>query len=135
MQKTQLKHQSGRMNGLPPVFIDRAYIGSEDEFQKALAIYLKFSGAFWFHSPNGGSRNAIEASKFKAMGVLPGVPDCLILDNRRGFVGMAIELKVGRNKPTNNQIAVADKLVASGWIVATTWSLDDAIALVDWYFQ
>jgi hypothetical protein len=135
MQKTQMMHQPGRMTGNPPQFINRPYVGREDEFQKALAIYLKFSGAFWFHSPNGGSRNQIEAAKFKAMGVLPGVPDCMVLDGRHGFVGMAIEIKVKTNKPTENQVAVHKKLIASGWLVAVTWSLDDAIALVDWYFQ
>jgi hypothetical protein len=135
MQKTELMYQPGRMTEEPPKFIDRPYVGREDDFQKALAIYLKFSGAFWFHSPNGGSRNQIEASKFKAMGVLPGVPDCMILDGRHGFVGMAIELKVGKNKTTENQVAVQNRLIASGWLVAVTWSLDDAISLVDWYFQ
>jgi len=28
-----------------------------------------------FHVPNGGSRNKIEAAKFKGMGLIPGIPD------------------------------------------------------------
>lgn len=135
MQKTILSHQPSRAIDSMPEFIDKPYIGKEDEFQKAVAIYLKFNGAFWFHSPNGGSRNAIEASKLKAMGVLPGVPDCMVLDARHGFAGLAIELKVGRNKPSEHQLAVAERLVAAGWLVCITWSLDDAISLIDWWFQ
>lgn len=135
MQKTIIKSHPGRANDSLPKFIDKPYIGREDEFQKAVAIYLKFNGALWFHCPNGGSRNAIEASKLKAMGVLPGVPDCMILDARHGFSGLAIELKVGKNKPSEHQIAVTDRLVNSGWLVCITWSLDDAISLIDWYFQ
>jgi hypothetical protein len=135
MQKTILMHQPGRMTEEPPKFIERPYVGREDEFQKAISIYLKFTGAFWFHPPNGGFRKPNEASKFKAMGVLPGIPDCMILDGRHGFVGLAIELKVGSNKPTDNQDRVHNQLVSSGWLVCITWSLDDAIALVDWWYQ
>ena len=32
-----------------------------------------------FHVPNGGSRDAREGNKFKAMGVTPGVPDLLLI--------------------------------------------------------
>jgi hypothetical protein len=135
MQKTILSHQPGRAIDSMPEFIHKSYIGKEDEFQKAVAIYLKFNGALWFHCPNGGSRNAIEASKFKAMGVMPGVPDCMVLDARHGFSGLAIELKVGKNKPSEHQLSMANRLVAAGWLVCITWSLDDAIALIDWWFQ
>ena len=135
MQKTILSHQPGRMDGQAPGFIHKPYIGKEDEFQKAVAIYLKFNGALWFHCPNGGSRNAIEAAKLKAMGVMPGVPDCMVLDARHGFSGLAIELKVGKNKPSEYQLAMTERLVAAGWMVCISWSLDDVIALIDWWFE
>jgi hypothetical protein len=135
MQKTIFMHHPGRVNVVMPEVTNRAYVGKEDEFQKAVAIYLKFTGALWFHTPNGGSRNAIEASKLKAMGVMPGVPDCMVLDSRHGFSGLAIELKVGKNKPSEHQLAMAERLVAAGWLVCITWSIDDAIALIDWYFK
>lgn len=135
MQKTTLMAQPNRLNGDYPLFIHKPYVGREDEFQKAIAIYLKFNSAFWFHSPNGGFRDAKEGAKFKAMGVLPGVPDCMVLNSNKGFNGLAIELKVGNNKPTEHQLSVANQLVSIGWLVVTTWSLDDAITLIDWYFE
>jgi len=112
----------------------KKYQGSEDNFQKAVARYLDTLGAFWFHCPNGGSRNAIEASKLKGMGVKAGIPDCLILDQQRGFVGMAIELKVGYNKPSEQQLSIFDNLVAANWLVLVSWSLDEVIEMIDYYY-
>jgi hypothetical protein len=113
----------------------KKYVGTEDNFQKAVARYLDTIGAFWFHCPNGGSRNAIEASKLKAMGVKAGIPDCLILDQRKGYSGMAIELKVGYNKPSEHQLSIFDKLVAAGWMVCVSWSLDEVIEMIDFYYE
>lgn len=110
------------------------YKGSEDQLQKAVAKYLDLVGSFWFHCPNGGSRNGIEAAKLKGMGVKPGIPDCLILDQKHGYAGLAIELKVGYNKPSEQQLEVFDKLVQHNWMVVVSWSLEEVIALVDWYF-
>ena len=113
----------------------KKYVGTEDNFQKSVARYLDTIGAFWFHCPNGGSRNAIEASKLKAMGVKAGIPDCLIMDQRKGYSGMAIELKVGYNKPSEHQLSIFDKLVDSGWLVVVSWSLDEVVTMIDWYYE
>ena len=43
-----------------------------------------------FHCPNGGLRSKKEAAILKAMGVLAGIPDIIILWNRRAF---CLELK------------------------------------------
>lgn len=113
---------------------NRKYEGSEDEFQKSVAIYLNSKGALWFHPPNGGTRNIIEATKLKAMGVKSGVPDCMIFNKRRGFAGLAIELKVKYNKPSENQIAFMEKLVTEGWKCQVSYSLDEVCDIIDWYF-
>ena len=111
------------------------YVGSEDALQKSVAKYLDSVGAFWYHCPNGGSRNGIEAAKLKAMGVKPGVPDCMILDQKHDYSGLAIELKVGYNKPSEHQLAIFDKLVERNWMVVVSWSLDEVIDLIDWYYD
>jgi hypothetical protein len=113
---------------------NRKYEGSEDEFQKSVAIYLNSKGATWFHPPNGGTRNIIEASKLKAMGVKAGVPDCLIFNKRRGYSGLALELKVKYNKASENQIAFMERLKAEGWHCIVSHSLDEVCDTIDWYF-
>jgi hypothetical protein len=48
----------------------------EAQIQRAVIQHLKaraVPGLVYFHVPNGGSRGKIEAAKFKAMGVRPGV--------------------------------------------------------------
>lgn len=112
----------------------RKYTGSEDEFQKSVALYLNSKGATWFHSPNGGSRNIIEATKLKAMGVKPGVPDVLIFNKKRGYSGLAIELKVKYNNVTLAQIDFLERLSAEGWHTLVSWSLDEVCDTIDWYF-
>ncbi len=55
--------------------------------------------------------NELGADRVKA-----GIPDCMILDQRHGYSGLAIELKVGYNKPSEHQLAIFDKLVERKWM-------------------
>lgn len=55
---------------------------TEDQIQVAVAAYLDKALPKtwrWYHCPNGGHRLKAVAGKLKAMGVKPGVPDCVIL--------------------------------------------------------
>ncbi len=109
------------------------YDGSEDQLQKAVARYLDLQKVLWCHAPNGGTRNIIEATKLKAMGVKSGVPDCMVFTRKRGYTGLAIELKVGYNKPSKNQLDFMAELEQNDWLCVVTWSLEEAIDLIDWY--
>jgi hypothetical protein len=111
------------------------YIGSEDNFQKAVARYLDIKGVFWFHCPNGGSRNKAEAAKLKSMGVKAGVPDVLIFEPRKGYYGFAIELKVAKNKRSDHQMEMQEIFMSHNWKVITSYSLDEVIAEIDNYFS
>ena len=110
------------------------YIGLEDHFQISAATFLNQLGALWFHTPNGGLRDKNIARKFKAMGLKPGVPDILIWDQRQGFSGYAIELKCGRNTPTDEQAFWLNKLQSLGWKTLVTWSLDEFIFEIEAYY-
>ena len=89
----------------------------EDRIQIACARYLDAvlaEGVLWWHTPNGGSRNAIEGAKLKRMGVKPGVPDIAIL--WRGGV-VFVELKTATGRLTRAQTDMRDALEAAsfGW--------------------
>lgn len=107
----------------------------EDRLQIAAANYLRlqYPNVLWLHCPNGGSRNAIEGAKLKAMGVLKGVSDVLILEKRKDATGLAIELKYGKNKPTTEQLEFLDKLKARGWKTEVIYSIDAFIEAVNQY--
>lgn len=119
------------------------YIGREDDFQTSLVTYLctKYPKALFMHPPNGGSRNLYEARKLQGMGVMPGFPDLMIFKVRQSAAGgstscgLALELKVGKNKPTEHQERVLKGLEAQGWQCHVTWSLDEAMEILDNYLS
>ena len=119
------------------------YLGTEDEFQKKVALYLDYSGLDWFHPANErktkmfvnskGQKFSPEGCKLKAKGVKSGVPDILIFNQRNGFGGLAIELKVGPNTLSATQIEWMERLNKNGWLCFVSWSLDEVLSLIDWY--
>jgi len=108
-----------------------SYIGKEDNFQKAVARYLDSIGVLWAHVPNGGSRNVIEASKLKAMGTKKGVPDILIFEPKGIYNGMAIELKVGKNKISEHQKYWLEELASRGWCCVICYDLEEVVKKID----
>lgn len=68
--------------------------------------------------PNGGYRHPATAGRMKAEGQRAGVPDICLPVPRGKWHGLYIELKVGRNKPTDAQSAWLTALSNKG-IAAT----------------
>ena len=110
----------------------------EEQLQIALfEFYARLSGQIpalelAFHVPNGGVRHPATGARFKAMGVKPGVPDVLLPVRSGLYVGLAIELKAGKNKPTDHQQWWLTELWVSGWytMVAYDWVPAAATTLV-----
>lgn len=80
------------------------------------------------HCPNGGHRHAAVAAKLKAMGVKPGIPDLQLPVPVPGYAGGWWELKVGRNKPTDEQLRWHETLRGLGHYVAVHWEWTEAAA-------
>lgn len=117
---------------------------SEDDLQRAVANLLDHLGWMWQHVPGEmflhgtKKQRAAQMAKLKAMGFKPGDPDVLIYErydtqvhptvnsnmDRRGF-GIAIELKVGRNKTTPAQDGRLDDYEARGFLTAVCRSVGD----------
>lgn len=97
-----------------------------------------------FHVPNGGHRHVAVAAQMKAQGTKRGVPDILIplpsavpMDGRSQalyekvngitahthYCGLAIELKVGKNKQSDEQVKWQARFQQSGWraVVCYGW--------------
>jgi hypothetical protein len=105
----------------------------EQELQKQIARVLDTvlkPEVVWFHVPNGGKRSAVEGAIFKAMGVKPGIPDIIITWlGPDGPLVLAIELKAGKGKPSDNQVIMMDRLSQCGWIVREARSVVDVLEL------
>lgn len=83
--------------------------------------------------PNGGYRNKIEAKNLKLQGVKSGVPDLHLAYPSGCYYGLYIEMKWGKNKPTENQEDWIKRLSAVGYKCEVCWSSEEAIAVIKNY--
>ena len=101
---------------------------TEKHLQRATATLLDTLRLRWCHVPNGGLRNARVGAELKRQGVKRGVPDVLIFVPSGEYVGLAIELKVGRNRLTPEQADWLAGLESAGWATAVCHDIDEVIA-------
>tara|TARA_R100001244_G_scaffold66422_1_gene54661 strand:- start:222 stop:578 length:357 start_codon:yes stop_codon:yes gene_type:complete len=113
----------------------KKYKGSESDFQKAIATYLDFLGVLWFHSPNEIKAKPQYMVKRKAQGVKSGVPDICILEPRKDHHGLFIELKVGYNKISDNQLKWLTKLEAKGYKCFISYSFEECRDIITKYLK
>ena len=99
--------------------------GTEEQFQNECAKVLELKREDFYHCPNGGNRDAITGAKLKKAGTKKGVPNLIIVGKM-----MVIELKVGNNKPTAEQVWWLEKYRAIGWRAFWVNSLDEFLNLI-----
>ena len=113
------------------------YLTKEDKLQREVIVFLQlqYPQALVIHVANEGKRTPFERFKFKYLGGLSGVPDILIFNQNNKYNGLAIELKVGYNKPTENQKQMLEDLTELGWYAVWLNSFEKAQYLIDNYFK
>lgn len=105
----------------------------EQDIHRSVVAHLKsraMPGVFFFHSPNGGKRNAIEAKIFKGLGVRAGIPDVLIFYRAQIF---GLELKAGNGRVSPAQLATMNDMEVAGARVAVARSLDEALITLEYW--
>lgn len=111
----------------------------EAQLQSACVRYFRYRYPKYkrllFHVPNGGSRNVIEAANLKEQGVVSGVADLILLKPKHNYGSLCIELKIGRNKQTENQIQWARDATEEGNLYRVVTNFDQFKDLVDWYMN
>lgn len=114
---------------------------TEADEQKALMQWAKWQEGRYpelkllYHCPNGGTRNKLEAANLKRQGVKAGVPDLFLPVPRSPKHGLFIEMKVGRNKCTDNQKKWIRKLLEQGYEVKVCYSCEEAIQVIKKYLN
>jgi hypothetical protein len=111
------------------------YVGTENNMQITVARYLDALGVLWMHPANEIKAKPVYMAKRKAIGVKPGVSDILIFEPRGKYIGLALELKVGYNLPSEHQQQWMDDLEQRGWRVAWSRSLDEVLFIIDEYLK
>jgi hypothetical protein len=95
----------------------------QEKVVRALKLALTRETTF-FAVPNGGSRSRIEAAILDGQGVLPGVPDLILISNGRAF---GLELKGENGSLSGAQRAAQVALRDAGMRVEVARSLDEAL--------
>lgn len=98
----------------------------EHKIQCVIIQYLRLHKVFCFAIPNGGKRDAREGARLKREGVLAGVADIFIGENR----GYFIEVKTEEGRQTQAQKDFERDTVAHGYEYKIWRSLDYAIRFV-----
>ena len=113
------------------------YLSIEDKLQHSVMEYIGFQypNVYAIHVANEGKRSPFERFKFKYLGGKAGVPDILIFRSNGIRNGLAIELKVGYNKPTDSQKESLEKLRKENWECHWTNDYDKTIEIIDKYLS
>lgn len=117
-------------------------VPTEDQEQMAVMSWAhrtKFKDGrlsdYLFHIPNGGSRNIIEATKLKKMGVKAGVPDLQLIVPNGEVHGLWIELKAQKGKLQPSQQIMIQRLEAQGYMCKVCFGADEAISEIKKYLM
>ncbi len=113
---------------------------TEEQTQIALVQWFRIqypkAAEYLHHSPNEGQHKVQYRAKQARMGVSKGFPDLTLYLPRKGFSGLAIELKAtsGR-KPTIEQFEWLERLGAAGWMAAWCKGFDAAQTTINDYMR
>jgi hypothetical protein len=114
---------------------------SEDTEQMTVINWARWSDNTYpelkmlFHVPNGGSRNKIEAAKFKQMGVRAGVPDLVLPVPKGIYAGLFIEMKYEKGRLQDSQREYLLRAMDYGHCCYVCFSADEAISVLEEYLQ
>jgi hypothetical protein len=87
-------------------------------------------GTLFWHTPNGGRRDRVEGGRFKALGVLRGIPDILAIRDGKLY---ALELKSHDGGLSPAQLETLKAIEDAGATVAVVHGLLNAIQkLEEW---
>lgn len=83
--------------------------------------------------PNGGKRHISTAVRLKREGVKSGVPDVFLPVPKGTQHGLYIEMKVDRNKPSENQKWWIEQLQRQGYRVEVCYGWGEAVKVITEY--
>ena len=100
------------------------------------AVRAKYKGLDLMScSLNGVKLTAAQAGKAKAAGMLKGEWDIRLPVARGPYIGLIIEMKAGRNKPTPEQAWYGERMAEEGHCNAVCWSWLEAQHVIVEYLE
>jgi REP element-mobilizing transposase RayT len=77
----------------------------------------------------------VKGIKAKKSGYKKGFPDLFIYEPRGEFNGLAIELKVGKNRATKEQLWWRNELNERGYVAEICTGIDEALEVINRYLK
>ena len=112
---------------------------TEAQEQKSLIEWAKWQEKKYpelkmlMHVPNEGKRSKRYGAELKRMGLKAGFPDLGLFVPRNNKHALFLEMKVGRNKCTDNQKEWIRALMQQGYEVKVCYSCEEAIQTIKKY--
>jgi hypothetical protein len=91
--------------------------------------------ALLFSTLNGVRLPIGLAVKAKQAGNKKGVPDLILPCARGKYHGLYLELKYGKNQPTEQQQFWINRLKTEGYYVCVVWGFEEASEKITWYLE
>jgi len=112
---------------------------SEHDEQVAVINWTKYHLGQWpeleylYAIPNGGKRHKRTAARLKAEGAKAGVSDLHLPIARGSDIGLWIEMKFGKNKPTKSQIEWIEAMRTQGHRAEVCNGWEEAVKVLEEY--
>ena len=108
----------------------------EYQLQKAVCKYLDFRRVLYCGSM-GGQYQVYYSQRLKSRetGYKAGFPDLFIYEPRANYSGLAIELKIGKNKATKSQKRWISELNKRGYMAKVCTGIDEALDVINQYLK
>jgi hypothetical protein len=109
---------------------------TEYELQKAICKYLDLKGVLYCASMGGQYQpHFSQRIKAKKSGYKRGTPDLFIYEPVGKFHGLAIELKVGKNRATKDQLKWRDELNKRNYVSEICNGIDETLKVINQYLN
>ena len=100
----------------------------EARLQKTVLQHLKLTGVpglLYYHPANEGRRSVVSGYNLKAIGMLPGVADLVLVHEGRTYF---LELKAAGGRLSDAQRDFSERALAAGALWTVAYSIDAALA-------
>jgi hypothetical protein len=105
-------------------------------FKWASEAEIKYPELKWlFSTLNGVRLNIGQAVKAKKTGLKAGIPDIIMPYPNKNHKALFLELKVGRNKASKEQIECISFLTENGYFATVAFGSDEAIDFIVDYLE
>lgn len=103
-------------------------------FARAAELRQQWPELKWLYAVNNqGVGDALYGARKKAEGIKSGVSDMCLPVKRANFCGLYIELKIGKNQPSSNQVEFLNFVAEQGYAGYVCWGWEQAIETICWY--